>query len=149
MTLRKTTTAALILAAFAVVGGVVIVVGVIATPTYAQLPDDIEDIVDDAFERVGIVEEEEDTNIEQQSINQENDLDQEVVKRSEDFDEISTNIEIKAEVNDNDITQGLEEGDDNSASLSPESEDDEKKYSSSSSNSRCVTHIYGEPPQEC
>jgi hypothetical protein len=113
MTTRTTVTTPLILAIFALVGGAIISAGVVPTPVaYAQLSD-VGDTVDTTLEKVGITEEvreEEDiNNIEQRSIDQENDqeLAQEVVDRSEQSDGTNTNIEIKSEVDDQDIAQGI------------------------------------------
>ncbi len=144
MTLQKTTP--LVLAIFTLVGGAIVSALVLTPAAYAQLSD-IGDIVGDTLESVGITEpEEEDSNIEQQPIDQESDqVGQEVVNQSEDFDGTSTNTQTQAEVNAQDITQGLADGEDSAESKSESG--DAEKYSSSSSS--CITHTYGEPIQEC
>jgi hypothetical protein len=118
MTTKATATAPLILVIFVLVGGAIISAGVVPTPVaYAEISD-VVDTVDDTLERVGITEEvgeEEDTNnIEQQSIDQENDqeLGQEVVDRSEHSDGTNTNIQIKSELDDQDIAQEIVNGND-------------------------------------
>jgi hypothetical protein len=96
--------------------------------------------VDTTLEKVGIpeeVREEEDVNnIEQQPIDNENDqeLAQEVVDRSEHTDGTNTNIEIKSEVDDQDIAQGIVNGNDLGESSS-ESAYVNGKYSRSVSSS--------------
>ena len=117
MTTKATATAPLILAIFVLVGGVIISAVVPIPVAYAEISD-VVDTVDDTLERVGItegIEEEEDTNnIEQQSIDQENDqeLGQEVVDRSEHSDGTNTNIQIKSELDDQDIAQEIVNGND-------------------------------------
>lgn len=94
----KTTTTALILMIFALVGGAIISTVVVPTPVvYAQLSD-IDDIVDDSLDTVGIIEEEEeeaeeDSNIEQESVDQE--VGQGGISQSKDFDGTSTDIQIQ------------------------------------------------------
>jgi hypothetical protein len=115
MTTKATATAPLILAIFVLVGGAIIS-AVVPTPVaYAEISD-VVDTVDDTLERVGITEgEEEDTNnIEQQSIDQENDqeLGQQVVDRSEHSGGTNTNIQIKSELDDQDIAQEIINGND-------------------------------------
>src|SRR5215204_6071826 len=110
MTTKATATAPPILAIFVLVGGAIISAGVVPTP--------VADTEDDTLERVGTTEEvgeEEDTNnIEQQSIDQENDQEQgqEVVDRSEHSDGTNTNIQIKSELDDQDIAQEIVNGND-------------------------------------
>src|SRR5215216_5288152 len=114
MTTKATATAPLILVIFVLVGGAIISGGVVPTPVaYAEISD-VVDTVDDTLDRVGITEqvgEEEDTNnIEQQSTDQENDqeLGQQVVDRSEHSGGTNTNIQIKSELNEQDADNGEE-----------------------------------------
>jgi len=93
----KTTTTALILMIFALVGGAIISTVVVPTPVvYAQLSD-IDDIVDDSLDTVGIIDEEEeaeeDSNIEQESVDQ---VGQGGISQSKDFDGTSTDIQIQS-----------------------------------------------------
>jgi hypothetical protein len=118
MTTKATATAPLILAIFVLVGGAIISAGAVPTPVaYAEISD-VVDTVDDTLERVGITEEvgeeEYTNNIEQQSIDQENDqeLGQQVVDRSEHSDGTNTNIQIKSELDDQDIAQEIINGND-------------------------------------
>lgn len=141
MTTKVTGTAALIVAIFALVGGAIIS-GAVPTPVaYGQLSD-VDDTVDDTLERAGITEqvkEEEDTNdIErQQPIDRENDqeLGQEVVDRSEHSYGTNTNIEIKSQVDDQDIAQRIVNGKDLGGESSSESAYVNGKYSRSDSSS--------------
>lgn len=128
---KTAATTALILAAFALVGGAIIPAGVVPTSAaYAQLSD-VDDLVDDTLESVGITEEEEveDTNIDQ-PIDQE--VGQEVVDQSEENDQDDDNTQIQTGVDDQDTAQGIVDGND-LAESSSESGDAKKKYSSSSS----------------
>jgi hypothetical protein len=116
----KTTTTALILTIFALVGGAIIPTGVVVpTPVaYAQLSD-VDDIVDDSLERVGIIEEEEaeeDSNIEQEPVDQE--VGQEGISQSKDFDGRSTNIQIQSGVDEQDTAHEIVNNNDFSESNS-------------------------------
>jgi hypothetical protein len=97
----KTATTALILSIFALVCGAIIPTRVVPTPVaYAQLSE-IDDTVDDSLERVGIVEEEEeeaeeDSDIEQEPVDQE--VGQEGISQSKDFEGSNTNIKFKVEL---------------------------------------------------
>jgi hypothetical protein len=141
MTTKVTGTAALIVAIFALVGSAIIS-GVVPTQiAYGQLPD-IDDTVDDTLERAGITEqvkEEEDTNNleRQQPIDRENDqeLGQEVVDRSEHSYGTNTNIEIKSQVDDQDVAQRIVNGKDLGGESSSESAYVNGKYSRSDSSS--------------
>src|SRR5215208_7092668 len=96
MTTKATATAPLILAIFVLVGGAIISAGVVPTPVaYAEISD-VVDTVDDTLERVGITEE----------------LGEEVVDRSEHSDGTNTNIQIKSELDDQDIAQEIVNGND-------------------------------------
>jgi hypothetical protein len=139
MTTKATGTAPLILTILALVGSAIIS-GAVPTPVaYAQLPD-VDDTVDDTLERAGIKEqlgEEDINNIErQQPIDRENDqeLGQEVVDRSENTYGTNTNIEIKSQVDDQDIAQRIVNGKDLGKSSS-ESAYVKGKYSRSDSSS--------------
>ena len=139
MTTKAIGTAPLILTIFALVGGAIIY-GAVPTPVaYAQLPD-VDDTVDDTLERAGITEqlgEEGTNNIErQQPIDREDDqeLDQKVVDRSEHTHGTNTNIEIKSQVDDQDIAQRIVNGKDLGESSS-ESAYVEGKYSRTDSSS--------------
>lgn len=141
MTTKVTGTAALIAAIFALVGGGIISGAIPTQIVYGQLPD-VDDTVDDTLERAGIkeqVREEEDTNdIErQQPIDRENDqeLGQEVVDRSEHTYGTNTNIEIKSQVDDQDIAQRIVNGKDLGGESSSESAYVNGKYSRSDSSS--------------
>ena len=142
MTTKVTGTAALIVAIFALVGGAIISGAVPTQIAYGQLPD-VDDTVDDTLERAGITEqvrEEEDTNNlerqQQQPLDRENDqeLGQEVVDRSEHTYGTNTNIEIKSQVDDQDIAQRIVNGKDLGESSS-ESAYVKGKYSRSDSSS--------------
>lgn len=143
MTTKVTGTAALIFAIFALVGGAIISGAVPTQIAYGQLPD-VDDTVDDTLERAGITEqvteeEEEDTNNlerQQQPIDRENDEEsgQEVVDRSEHTYGTNTNIEIKSQVDDQDIAQRIVNGKDLGESSS-ESAYVKGKYSRSDSSS--------------
>jgi hypothetical protein len=117
----KTTTTALILTIFALVGGAIIPTGVVVpTPVaYAQLSD-VDDIVDDSLETVGIIEEEEeaeeDSNIEQEPVDQE--VGQEGISQSKDFDGSSTNIQIQSGVDEQDTAHEIVNNNDFSESNS-------------------------------
>jgi hypothetical protein len=117
----KTTTTALILTIFALVGGAIIPTGVVVpTPVaYAQLSD-VDDIVDDSLETVGIIEEEEeaeeDSNIEQEPVDQE--VGQEGISQSKDFDGRSTNIQIQSRVDEQDTAHEIVNNNDFSESNS-------------------------------
>jgi hypothetical protein len=116
----KTTTTALILTIFALVGGAIIPTGVVVpTPVaYAQLSD-VDDIVDDSLETVGIIEEEEaeeDSNIEQEPVDQE--VGQEGISQSKDFDGRSTNIQIQSGVDEQDTAHEIVNNNDFSESNS-------------------------------
>lgn len=141
MTTKVTGTAALIAAIFALVGGGIISGAIPTQIVYGQLPD-VDDTVDDTLERAGIkeqVREEEDTSdIErQQPIDRENDqeLGQEVVDRSEHTYGTNTNIEIKSQVDDQDIAQRIVNGKDLGGESSSESAYVNGKYSRSDSSS--------------
>jgi hypothetical protein len=98
MTTKATATAPLILVIFVLVGGAIISAGVVPTPVaYAEISD-VVDTVD----------------IEQQSTAQENDqeLGQQVVDRSEHSGGTNTNIQIKSELDDQDIAQEIINGND-------------------------------------
>jgi hypothetical protein len=142
MTTKVTGTVALIVAIFALVGGAIISGAVPTQIAYGQLPD-VDDTVDDTLERAGITEqvreEEEDTNNlerQQQPIDRENgqELGQEVVDRSEHTYGTNTNIEIKSQVDDQDIAQGIVNGKELGESSS-ESAYVKGKYSRSDSSS--------------
>jgi hypothetical protein len=117
----KTTTTALILTIFALVGGAIIPAAVVVpTPVaYAQLSD-VDDIVDDSLETVGIIEEEEeaeeDSNIEQEPADQE--VGQEGISQSKDFEERSTNIQIQSRVDEQDTAHEIVNNNDFSESNS-------------------------------
>jgi hypothetical protein len=117
----KTTTTALILMIFALVGGAIIPTGVVVpTPVaYAQLSD-VDDIVDDSLETVGIIEEEEeaeeDSNIEQEPVDQE--VGQEGISQSKDFEGRSTNIQIQSRVDEQDTAHEIVNNNDFSESNS-------------------------------
>ncbi len=141
MTTKVTGTAALIVAIFALVGSAIISGAVPTQIAYGQLPD-IDDTVDDTLERAGITEqvkEEEDTNNleRQQPIDRENDqeLGQEVVDRSEHSYGTNTNIEIKSQVDDQDVAQRIVNGKDLGGESSSESAYVNGKYSRSDSSS--------------
>jgi len=126
----KTTTTALILAVFALVGGAIIPAVVPTPAAYAQLSD-VGDIVDDSLETVGITEEEEeveDSNIEQ-PIDQ--GVGQRLVDQSEENDQDDDNTQIQTGVDDQDTAQGTVDGNDLAESSSESGK--AKKYSSSSS----------------
>ena len=118
----KTTTTALILTIFALVGGAIIPTGVVVpTPVaYAQLSD-VDDIVDDSLETVGIIEEEEeaaeeDSNIEQEPVDQQ--VGQEGISQSKDFEGRSTNIQIQSRVDEQDTAHEMVNNNDFSESNS-------------------------------
>jgi len=141
MTTKVTGTAALIVAIFTLVGGGIISGAIPTQIVYGQLPD-VDGTVDDTLERAGIKEqvreEEGDTNNleRQQPIDRENDqeLGQEVVDRSEHTYGTNTNIEIKSQVDDQDIAQRIVNGKDLGESSS-ESAYVKGKYSRSDSSS--------------
>jgi hypothetical protein len=142
MTAKSTTTTALILAAFALVGGAVIPTGVALSTTpvaaYAQLPG-LGDIVDNTLERAGITEEEdeegvEDSNTDQQ-IEQPNDQQAgQQLDQSEESNRNNDNVQTQTGVEDQDSAQGIVDGDDLAAESISKS-GDAKKYSTSSSTS--------------
>jgi hypothetical protein len=141
MTKKATGAAPLIMTVFALVCGAIIS-GAVPTPVaYAQLPD-VDDTVDDTLERTGMTEqlgEENTNNIERQQqppIDHENDqeLGQEVVDRSEHSYGTNTNVEIKSQVDDQDIAQRIINGKDLGESSS-ESAYAKGKYSRSDSRS--------------
>jgi predicted RND superfamily exporter protein len=142
MTTKVTGTAALIVAIFALVGGAIISGAVPTQIAYGQLPD-VDDTVDDTLERAGITEkvreEEENTNNleRQQPIDRENEqeLGQEVVDRSEHTYGTNTNIEIKSQVDDQDIAQRIVNGKDLGGESNSESAYVKGKYSRSDSSS--------------
>ena len=117
----KTATTALILSIFALVCGAIIPTGVVPTPVaYAQLSE-IDDTVDDSLERVGIVEEEEeeaeeDSDIEQEPVDQE--VGQEGISQSKDFDGSNTNIQIQSRVDEQDTVNEVVNNNDFSESNS-------------------------------
>jgi hypothetical protein len=144
MTTKVTGTAALIVAIFPLVGGAIISGAVPTQIAYGQLPD-VDDTVDDTLERAGITEqvreeEEEDTNNlerQQQPLDRENEqeLGQEVVDRSEHSYGTNTNLEIKSQVDDQDIAQRIVNGKDLGGESSSESAYVKGKYSRSDSSS--------------
>jgi hypothetical protein len=119
MTTETTTTTALILTIFALVGSAIIPTGVVPTPAaYAQLSD-LDDIVDDSLESVDITEEEEveeDSDIEQEPVDQE--VGQEGISQSKDFEGSSNNIQIESEVDDQDAAHEIVNNNDFSESNS-------------------------------
>ncbi len=132
MTTKNLTTATLILAAFALIGGAVVPTGVIlpAPTAYAQLSD-VGDLVDDTLESLTITEQEdelEDTTIDQ-PVGQE--VGQEVVNQSEENEQDDDNTQVQTGADDQDTAQGIVDGND-LAESSLESGDSNKKYSSSS-----------------
>ena len=132
MTTKNLTTAALILAAFALVGGAVVPTGVLVpTPTaYAQLSD-VGGLLDEPLQSLAITEEEEeleDTTIDQ-PVGQE--VGQEVVNQSEENEQDDDSTQIQTGADDQDTAQGIVDGND-LAESSLESGDSNKKYSSSS-----------------
>jgi hypothetical protein len=141
MTTKATGTAPLILTVFALVCGAIISGAVPRPVAYAQLPY-IHDTVNDTLKRAGITEQlgEEDTNNlerqQQQPRDPENDqeLRQEVVDRSENTYGTNTNIEIKSQVDDQDSAQTIVNGKDLGESSS-ESAYVKEKYSRSDSSS--------------
>ncbi len=132
MTTKNLTTATLILAAFALIGGAVVPAGVIVpTPAaYAQLSD-VRDLVDDTLQRLTITEEEEeleDTAIDQPAGQE---VGQEVLDQSQENDQDGDNTQIQTGADDQETAQGIVDGND-LAESSLESGDSNKKYSSSS-----------------
>ena len=119
MTTEATTTA-LILTIFALVGSAIIPTGVVPpTAAYAQLSD-VDDIVDDSLESIGITEEEEeveeDSNIEQKPANRE--VGQEGIDHSEDFDGTSNNLRTQSGADDQGIAHEIVNSNDFSESYS-------------------------------
>ena len=135
MTAKNTTTTAaiaLILAAFALVGGAVIPTQLAA---YAQLSG-VSNIVDDTLERAGITEVEEETAAEdsntEQQIQQPNDqqVRQQLLDQSEESNRNNDNAQTQTGAEDQDSAQGVVDGDDLAESQSESG--DAKKYSTSS-----------------